>query len=256
MNLKYEIKCRYIEFKLSGHNETLKNLEIVMVNPKGRIWVGRENVRKKQLNDETSTIKRVIRHAHSYRGGGNYGSYGGHDIALLELDTKIQSKLACVPSPSFKDQNIMAEIAGYGKYLRDGGETCETNQYGRSKHHYCRRGSKCIVDQKPPQSPKCKDFFASDDDDMKYMNKGYGKYDEAMIQNNEEFYYCYPEENPENHSFGWCETDGEFYDLKRPNSYSQSWGYCSGDCYLDKNRNLNGQILRHKSDAHVSISNS
>ena len=251
VNWKLEIKCRYIEFEFPGKKGTLKNLEIVMVNPKARIWVGRDNVRKKKLNDETSTVKRVIRHAHSYKGGGVYGSYGGYDIALLELDTKINlSQFACIPSPSFKDQNIEADIAGYGKYLRDGGETCETNQFGRSKHHYCKVGGMCIMDRKPPQSPKCKDFLAS-------VGKNWsenGKYDEAMVKDKDLFYYCYPDTNPEDESFGWCETQGTFYDRKSRDHYSLSWGYCSSDCYLEKNGKLNGQILRHKSDVHVGVS--
>ena len=123
-------------------------------------------------DDHTSTIKKAFRHAHSYRGGGDYGTFGGHDIALLELDQPIVSQIACLPSPSYKDEGegvigslagIMLDLVktrwscfriyqclllhnfyfegipnlGYGRYLRDQGQTCQTNQFGKFKHHYC-----------------------------------------------------------------------------------------------------------------------
>ena len=65
-------------------------------------------------DDHTSTIKKAFRHAHSYRGGGDYGTFGGHDIALLELDHPIVSQIACLPSPSYKDEGegVIGSLAG------------------------------------------------------------------------------------------------------------------------------------------------
>ena len=77
-------------------------------------------------------IKRIIRHAHSYPGGG-YGSYGGYDISLLELQNRITAfKTICLPRRSFDDIMTPSSLAGYGRYLR-GGNTCQTNEFGRFK---------------------------------------------------------------------------------------------------------------------------
>ena len=107
--------------------------------------IGSEYIEVSRLDDpaekygqQTSTIKRAIRHAHSYRGGG-YGTFGGYDIILFELDTPFNTDIfACLPSPKFRDTNIKeGYLAGYGLYLRDEGKTCQTNEHGRTKHHYC-----------------------------------------------------------------------------------------------------------------------
>ena len=77
---------------------------------------------------QKSHIKRALRHAHSYRGGASYGTYGGYDISLLELETPLSGvKLACVPKLEF-DDIIPGKLAGYGKYHRDKGQTCQTNK--------------------------------------------------------------------------------------------------------------------------------
>ena len=41
-----EIKCRYISFEDMRNNTLKKNLEIELVSPKGRVWVGMEDIRK------------------------------------------------------------------------------------------------------------------------------------------------------------------------------------------------------------------
>ena len=77
---------------------------------------------------QKSLIKRVIRHAHSYQGGASYGAYGGYDISLLELETPISGlTLACLPRLGFDDIK-QGKLAGYGKYQRDAGQTCQTNK--------------------------------------------------------------------------------------------------------------------------------
>lgn len=135
-----EIKCRYIQYEDKNTKQLMKSLEITIVEPKGRVWVGKEDVtQQSKSGDYTSTIKKAYRHPHSYRGGGSYnarGNYGGYDISLLELDEPIKSTFACLPSPAFKDQGdgVKGMLTGYGKYLRS---VCQTNEHGRSKHHYC-----------------------------------------------------------------------------------------------------------------------
>ena len=76
--------------------------------------------------DHTSTIKKAFRHAHSYRGGGDYGAYGGHDIALLELDHPIVSQYACLPSPSYKDEGegVTGSLAGRATVLKIAKHRC------------------------------------------------------------------------------------------------------------------------------------
>ena len=81
---------------------------------------------------QTSNIKRIIRHAHTYRSY-RYGSYGGYDISLLELETPITGfRFICLPRLSFDDITPGGSLAGYGAYLRPK-ETCQTNEFGKSK---------------------------------------------------------------------------------------------------------------------------
>ena len=113
---------------------------------------------------QNSTIKRIIRHGQSYRGPGSYGAYGGYDISLLELDTPITGySPACLPGINFEDLKP-GKLAGYGKYrrLRVGeGETCQTNQFGRYKDHYCKLtvGNNACRQDAVPGNKKCRTFF-------------------------------------------------------------------------------------------------
>jgi hypothetical protein len=44
-------------------------------------------------------------------------------------------------------------FAGYGKYFRDGGDTCMTDEYGKFKYHYCKEagGGADVCKETPPQ---------------------------------------------------------------------------------------------------------
>ena len=44
MNGVVQIQCRYIQYKDTITKELLKNLEITLIEPKGRVWVGMEDV--------------------------------------------------------------------------------------------------------------------------------------------------------------------------------------------------------------------
>ena len=140
-------KCKYVTIRDSRTREDLKHLEIKFdPSSEGRVWLGvlrfasenKFNANGEKYGQQTSTIKRAIRHAHSYPGGG-YGTFGGYDIILFEMNTPFNTDIfACLPSPKFQDTNIKeGYLAGYGLYLRDEGNTCQTNEHGRTKHHYC-----------------------------------------------------------------------------------------------------------------------
>ena len=242
-----QIQCHYRMFKDIYRKEKLKNLEITLVHPKGRVWIGVEDIRDRSqvAMGQTTTIKKAIRHAHSYRGGGTYGHYGGYDIALLELDSALHAKTACLPSPSFSDQDTFGQLAGYGKYLRNQGKTCETNQFGLSKHHYCSDFSSCRHDKPPPQHDQCKQFFSK----VKNWSEG-SKYNEALIVKDGNTVSCHKEVNPEKGDYGWCETRGDYYSLENPEKFARSWGFCSSDCFLDADAG-DGQVLRKIDKAHV-----
>ncbi len=44
-------------------------------------------------------------------------------------------------------------FVGYGKYFRDGGDTCMTDEYGKFKYHYCKEagGGADVCKETPPQ---------------------------------------------------------------------------------------------------------
>ena len=201
---------------------------------------------------EQRGIKRAIRHGHSYKGGGRYGTYGGYDISLLELDSPVQGfKTACLPSSSFDDIGAGWRLAGYGKYHRNNGDTCQTNKFGRNKYHYCMgKGNPCKTDDLP-QEKECKTFYETNKKGVKDVSSGK---DEIMIlqriPNTKKYKYtsCFKRVNPENPEYGWCQVKGNYYDLNKPIDHEPSaWGYCSRDCYLDKNES-DGSKLRVADD--------
>ena len=77
-----KIKCKWLPFG---------NLE-VRTEPKGKAWIGVDDIKRNQEKNEDHMheIKRHIRHPKSYRGGGTYGTFGGYDITLLELETPVR----------------------------------------------------------------------------------------------------------------------------------------------------------------------
>ena len=246
-NLK--LKCKWME---SG------NLE-VRTEPKGKAWVGVDDVKRnvKRNLKQMSEIKRHIRHPQSYRAGGTYGLFGGYDITLVELERPIVGyQPACLPGPKFDDIRLEKKdsmLAGYGKYLRSEGQTCETNRFGEMKIHYCDRqygagGSACITEKPPPMAAECKQFF----NDPDTPNTVPGEVEEILIrgQSEKNATYCYPTTNPENPKYGWCKTNGNFYDPDNLDESFKGWGFCGKDCFLDTDI-MNSGILRKKN--HVEI---
>ena len=72
-----------------------------------------------------------------------------------------------------------------------------------------------------------------------------------MIISRERPFFCNVEKNPENAEFGWCQTQGDYYNMNAEDAMTQGWGFCSKDCFLDENDG-DGQVLRHVPEAHVS----
>ena len=159
------IKCRWLECRKCR----APDLEMI-TNPPGRAWIGVDKIKELQQKNLANMheIKRHIRHGESYQGGGSYGYYGGYDITLLEVEKPmIGYRPACLPGPRFDDIRLKEKnsiLAGYGNYKRDYQETCETNQFGPMKKHYCDKdhgvgNNACITDKPAPSHEECQEFF-------------------------------------------------------------------------------------------------
>ena len=67
-----------------------------------------------------------------------------------------------------------------------------------------------------------------------------------MIVENDEPIFCFSRSNPENSSYGWCRTAGNYYDEKTPSQASDpnAWGFCSKDCHLNDPNQASYGVLR------------
>ena len=221
-------KCRIID---QG------DLEIQPVKPQGKVWVGVNDIRRSK-DYHTAIIKRVIRSAKAYQGGGSYGTFGGYDITLIELTEAVPQtygKPACLPTVSFKDTYIKADLAGYGQFYRrdmsgDEVQICLTDQYGRNKYHPCAasgNGDKvCHTKQPPPQTAACQAFF--NQTAIRYPEE----YEEIQLVDKAgaTISFCFDTTSPVPTSKGWCETDANYYNFKEVKE--AGWGFCSADCFL------------------------
>ena len=221
-------------------NKYLKSEIYINLNLQGTVRIGVENIKAlTETEVETRYIKRCIKHAHSHRTASLTTTYGGYDIALLELDRPVTSgfKTACLPRPHFDDINPGGRLAGYGKYHR---RNCQTNQFGRFKFHYCKGGMDSCRHDEAPGNKVCRQFYAHNKQGVKKVP---ADKDEIMIVHKDgkgEPTFCFKRENPENPDFGWCTTKNNFYEVKRHPGRLQrgdgnTWGFCSRDCYLDPN---------------------
>merc|ERR1719222_653123 len=247
---EYHLKCRWLK-KTAAFE--------IFSDPPGKAWLGVNNINHKRVNPrrEEVAIKRHIRHLKTYRGGGTYGHFGGHDITLLELDRPIFGfRTACLPSPSFDDirgGHDDSILAGYGRYQRSNGKTCETNRFGPMKFHYCDKTygtgqDACIKTDPPPMPKECESFFDNlETPDTVPCNK-----EEIRIKSRKggKDVMCSPKHNPENEEHGWCHTKGNYYEVGRENDHEKSWGFCGKDCYLDTDVPSIG-IIRMKEHIHI-----
>ena len=244
-NLK--LKCRWLKCKKCKDQD----LEVI-TEPKGRAWINVEN--EENANEENMhEIKRHIRHAKSYKGNNGYGTYGGYDITLVEVETPMKVlRPACLPGPKFDDIRLKEKnsmVAGYGKYLRSNGETCETNKHGEMKKHYCDTahgmgGEACITNKPAPRHPECKAFFQNQKTPTRFE-----KEIRLIDETGNKIAICFPRKNPENATYGWCKTIGNYYDSDNVKVHSKGWGFCGKDCFL--NTTTNGGTLRSKEDIEI-----
>merc|ERR1719341_1339701 len=99
---EYHLKCRWLK-----KTEAFE----IFSDPPGKAWLGVNNINQKRVNPirEEVAIKRHIRHLKTY-------TPSFDDIRGGQDDTK---------------------LAGYGRYQRNSGKTCETSRFGPMKFHYC-----------------------------------------------------------------------------------------------------------------------
>ncbi len=172
------------------------------------------------------------------QGGGSYGTFGGYDITLIELTAAVPptfGKPACLPTVSFKDTLIKANLAGYGQFYRrdmsgEDVQKCLTDQYGRNKYHPCAESGTgetvCHTKTPPPQAPACQAFF--NQTALAYPEE----YEEIQLVDKKgaTVAFCFDKASPVPKSRGWCKTDANYYNFKEVQE--EGWGFCSGDCYL------------------------
>jgi len=246
------MKCRWLDCGL----DCSPDLE-VRTDPPGKAWIGIDKVKENQQKNlgNVREIKRHIRHGESYRGGGSYGGYGGYDITLLEVAEPMEGhRPACLPGPKFDDIRLMEKntmLAGYGKYLRTDGQTCETNKFGPMKKHYCNKdhgvgNTACIYDQPAPNHKECSKFFKNPNTPNHFQ----GKEIRISDRNGRDITICYPATNPENKKYGWCRTKGNYYDVDKEDANTESWGFCGKDCFLDTEAENQG-VLRSKQNIEI-----
>jgi len=111
--------------------------------------------------------------------------------------------------------------------------------------HYCDKkygagSSACITDEPPPKEEECKKFFSHEDTPNA---RSLGKEIKIQDESGKDISFCYPSKNPENETFGWCRTYGNYYDVGNYEKEKKGWGFCSQDCYLDKEGSNQG-VLR------------
>ena len=215
--------------------------------PKGKAWAGIIDVHddKTKNRNQMSEIKRHIRHQNAYKGGGTYGLFGGYDITLLELQRPFHGyKPACLPSPTFDDIRLEKNdsiLAGFGAYHRNEGNTCQTNEFGKMKYHYCdsRSGNgsdACQNDSPPTMSQECDEFFKDKSTPNSFPTGveeiriiGGAQDSRTAIENGAPGIFCFPKNNPEKKEYGWCRTLGHYYQADIPgmdmNPLYSSWGF-------------------------------
>ena len=203
-----------------------KNIKVEVIDPGMTAYLGLQDINnpKDITNAEQIKIDFFIQHFQTYRGDG-YDSYGGFDITVLHLEKSAGQTYttACLPTNQFKDYDRKAIIGGYGRYRRS---SCQTDEYGPSKHHLC--NSSCVHESAPPQDSLCKQFFA----DAAFENlDDFG--DIIIVNDDNENTYCYHQESPNADSLGgWCKVNVDASKIGG-NENVDSWGFCGRNCKND-----------------------
>ena len=105
-----------------------------------------------------------------------------------------------------------------------------------------------MTDKPPPAHEECEHFF-NQTGLPKYLN-GVGKEVKIKAESGEDIALCFPSKNPENETYGWCKTWGDFYNIDKYDEHKDGWGFCSKDCYLDTKVSDMG-VLRVKKEMEI-----
>ena len=233
------------------------DVKIELIENPATVYLGITDVKNSAnvKNGHMVHIDYVIRHQNSYKSNGRYGSYGGFDLILLHLKeaAPAEFKPVCLPRSNYTDSGIgptygaaRITIAGYGTFTR---KECKTDEYGASKHHFCAKNKKpCNEIGIPPQSDECnaiaKHFKTSIPQTI----------EEVLLKDikSGDVHGCYRPESPKPGSRGWCRTNKDASIIGKIKQ-SNSWGFCSSECFLnhDKNENITKGIFRTKQDVDV-----
>jgi len=226
-------------------------------------------------------VEFLIRHKYTKIGQGyGFKNYGGHDVLLLKLKAPITTvSPACLPGPNFPDVLKQTKLAGFGSYYR---HSCQTGSTGPMKYHYCKTESSCLTNAF--SSTNCKPSF-SDNNGQNYSDcvtkepspAQYSRLCSKFVKYND--LGRYPEQVDEVHlislskdgtegefletcyrsepgKYGWCRTEGDYYDMNNPvmtgtkMTTDYGWGFCTNECAQEKATSDTG-ILRKVTDADV-----
>jgi hypothetical protein len=101
------------------HMGPMESLEISLVAPKGKAWIGTSDLYKVKQNSSSvfaTTIAKVVRPKRVYFGSGGYGKYGGYDITLVLFDKDVPAQFgmpACLPKTTLVDEGIKGELRSW-----------------------------------------------------------------------------------------------------------------------------------------------
>ena len=220
--------------------DSQKNVKILLIKPGGTAYLGIKDFLDESDVEKGEKVKIdfFMRHVSTYLGD-EYGSFGGIDMTLLHLKTPAKPNYppACLPTIAFPDSDRAANIAGYGQYKR---ESCQTDEYGPSKYHYC--NSTCETKENPPREALCKKFFKSP------VSKDLGNFQDIVLDSDSELTYCYNNKSPNSDSVGWCHVSVDASNLNGLKK-TMSWGFCGRDC--NEVEEPEGMVLRKVEDIDI-----
>ena len=236
------------------------NINIYPIEPQAEAYIGINDLNDKNsvAKGEKIQIEYVVRHKNSYRGGGNYGTFGGYDITLIKLVRPANVETACVPTENYKDsglgpgfdniQNVI--LAGFGRYYRP---TCQTDDLGPMTNHYCTKDTTCNTSENPPISATCKKFLSENPEVQKeFSDKNLHKI--TLKSSGSAPVDCFRKTSYQEGSQGWCPVSDDATKLGHL-SQTNSWGFCSRDCFLKNVENVEPDSSVFRSKENVDVLN-
>jgi len=260
---KLRFKCRFIK--------EAQMYEIIPLTYRPEVWVGAADIHSQLINQgEKRVVIRIVKHEFSYQSensqlpgtkgrAGGYGVFGGYDIMLAQLDKPVQTnkfKQICLPGPQFDDLR-KSTLIGFGDYHRirkDGGVKCITTDQGPMKHHRCdllNVKKACHKDKPVPNSKLCRKFLKKTEKSRGNSSSSAAIQEFLVLPKDGEVEICYPDDRTNiGDNMGWCKVTNSYYEPWKKNTPlpGLDWGYCSRECFLEKQKN--GK-LRIKEDMDV-----